>query len=85
MKKVIILGGLGNGSIIAHCFFAANSCVGSYLKFGRGVNIGLNACVREYVSIDDFGTAAMGAVVLGNISKGEIWAGNPAKLLKRVE
>ncbi len=68
-----------------YCFFAANSCVGSYLEFGRGVNIGLNACVREYIQIDDFGTAAMGAVVLNNISKGEIWAGNPAKLLKKVE
>lgn len=74
-----------NNTIGDYCFFAANCCTGAYLKFGRAVTVSLNSCIREFTEIGDYATIGMGAVVLDNIGVGEVWVGNPAKLIKKVE
>ena len=65
------------------CHFAAQACVGSYLKIGKGVHIGFNATIHEGFSIGDFATLGMGAVLKHDIGEGEIWAGNPARFLRK--
>ncbi len=84
--RVMVGATIGHNSVFDdYCFFAANCCTGAYLKLGRGVTVSLNSTIREYVEIGNYSTVAMGAVVLKNIGENEIWAGNPAKLLKRIK
>ncbi len=71
-----------NCAIGDHAHFAAGSNLGAYLKIGRGVHIGLNATVRENLTLGDGSTLGMGAVLLNDVKSGEIWAGNPARLLR---
>ena len=44
--------------------------------------IGLNATIREFLSIGDYATLGAGAVLTKNIPSNEIWIGNPAKFLR---
>ena len=81
---VMIAATIGHNNTIGdHCHFAAESCVGAYLKIGKGVHIGLNASVREELTLGDYSTLAMGAVLLKDMGEFEIWAGVPAKLLRK--
>jgi len=81
---VMIAATIGHNNTIGdHCHFAAESCVGAYLKIGKGVHIGLNASVREELTLGDYSTLAMGAVLLSDMGEFEIWAGVPAKLLRK--
>ena len=74
---------MGHDNIVGEfCHFAAQSCTGSYLHIGKGVHVGFNATIREDLTIGDYATLGMGAVLTKNIGEGEIWAGNPAKFLR---
>jgi acetyltransferase EpsM len=74
---------VGHNNVIGdHCHFAAHSCSGSYLKINRGVHIGLNATVRESLTLGECSSLAMGAVLVKDMNDYEIWAGVPAKLLR---
>ena len=64
------------------CHIAAQAAVGSYLKIGKGVHIGLNATIHEGFTIGDYATLGMGSVLKHDIREGEIWAGNPARFLR---
>jgi acetyltransferase-like isoleucine patch superfamily enzyme len=64
---------------------AAQACVGAKLKVGKGVHFGLNCTVRENLTIGDYATIGMGAVLTKNVGEKEIWAGNPAKFLRMAE
>ena len=68
----------------SHCHFAAQSCVGAYIRIADGVHIGLNATVRENVTIGKHSTLAMGGVLINSIGDYEIWGGVPAKFLRKV-
>jgi len=68
-----------------YCHLAAQSCLGAHLNIGEGVHIGLNSTVREHISIGAFATLGMGAVLTKNIGPYEIWAGNPARKLRRAD
>lgn len=68
-----------NNSIGDYCFFAASSCIGAYLKIGDGVFVSLNATVREDLTLANYSTVGMGAVLTKNMGENEIWIGNPAK------
>lgn len=52
-------------------------------KIGNRVSIGTNATIMGGITIGDSAVIGAGSVVTKNIPAGEIWAGNPAKLLKR--
>jgi len=67
----------------SHCHFAAQSVVGAYCKIETGVHVGLNSTIRENVNIGKHSTLGMGSVLLENIPENEVWAGNPARRIKR--
>lgn len=73
-----------NSTIGDHCHFAAQSCISSFVKIHDGVHIGLNATVREDLTIGKNSTLGMGSVLLKDIPESEIWAGNPAKYIREV-
>ena len=62
---------------------ASQAVVGAYLKIGKGVHVGLNSCIREELTIKDYATVGMGAVLTKNVGDKEIWVGNPAKFLRK--
>jgi len=75
---------VGHNSIIApHCHLAAQCCLSSHVLLEEGVHIGLNATVREHLTLKKYSTLGMGSVLLNNIDKREIWAGNPARFIRR--
>jgi sugar O-acyltransferase (sialic acid O-acetyltransferase NeuD family) len=67
------------------CHFAAQCCVGAYMNIGDGVHIGLNATTRENITIGKNATLGMGSVLTKSMGENEIWVGNPAKFLRKVE
>lgn len=71
-----------NDHIGNYCHFAAQCCTGAYLKIADGVHIGLNATIREDLTIGKNATLGMGSVLTKNIGENEIWVGNPAKFLR---
>lgn len=74
---------VGHNDVIGnYCHFAAQSCTGSYLKIGRGVHIGMNASVRENLTLGDCSSLGAGAVLVKDMQDYEIWAGVPAKFLR---
>ena len=54
-------------------------------RVGNRVSLGAGVSVKPGVEIGDDALVGMGAVVTKNIPSGEIWAGVPAKFLKRKE
>jgi acetyltransferase EpsM len=74
-----------NTTIGDFCHLAAQSCISSFVNISEGVHIGLNATVRENTTIGRYAALGMGSVLLNNISESEIWAGNPAKFLRKPE
>lgn len=75
---------IGHNTILGdHTSITAGASVGSWVNIGKGSFIGLKACVREYTNIGEYAMVAMGAVVINNIGSGELWAGNPARLLRK--
>lgn len=75
---------VGHSNLIDdYCHIAAQACVGSYLHVGKGVHFGLNCTIRECLTIGDYATIGMGAVLTKDVGAQEIWAGNPAKYLRK--
>ena len=72
-----------NSTIGDHCHFAAQSCISSFVHVNKGVHIGLNATVREKITLGTNSALGMGAVLINDIEENEIWVGNPAKFLKK--
>lgn len=83
---IMVAATIGHSNVIGeYCHVAAQACVGSYLNVGKGVHFGLNCTIRENLVIGDYATIGMGAVLTKNVGEKEIWAGNPAKLLRKAE
>ena len=77
---------IGHDDVIGeYTHIAAQACVGAFLKVGAGVHIGLNSTIRENIVIEDYSTLGMGAVLTKNIGRKEIWAGVPAKFIRKAE
>ena len=84
-KSVIVRPGttIGHDNIIgAHTSITAGASIGSCINIGEGSFIGLKACIREYLTLGKYSMAAMGAVIVKDIGEGELWGGNPAKLMR---
>lgn len=87
-KSCLVMVGatVGHDNVIGdYCHIAAQACVGAYLKIGVGVHIGLNSTIRENLIISNYATVGMGAVLTKNVGESEIWAGNPAKFLRKAD
>jgi sugar O-acyltransferase (sialic acid O-acetyltransferase NeuD family) len=72
-----------NSEVGDYCHFAAQCCLGAYSKVGKGVHIGINASVRENLTLGDRSTLAMGGVLLSDMEADEIWSGIPAAFMRR--
>ena len=53
------------------------------VKIGEHVFIGMNVLIVNAVSIGDLAVVGAGSVVLKDIPAGEIWAGNPARFIRK--
>ena len=54
------------------------------VSIGDNVWIGMNSCILPGITIGDNAIVGSGSVVTKNIPANEIWAGNPAKLIKKL-
>lgn len=54
------------------------------VTIGNNVWIGLNACILPGVTIGNNSIVGSGSVVTKNIPDNEIWVGNPAKFIKKI-
>ena len=87
-KSCLVMVGatVGHDNLIGDfCHIAAQACVGAYIKIGKGAHIGLNATIRENLTIGNFATVGMGAVLTKDVGDYEIWAGNPAKFIRKAK
>lgn len=70
---------------VAYKFWGEERCESKSIRIGNRVFIGGNVIVLKGVSIGDEAVVGSGAVVTKDIGPREIWAGNPAKYIKRLE
>jgi sugar O-acyltransferase (sialic acid O-acetyltransferase NeuD family) len=63
--------------------FAGRASLGGSVRVGAGAYLGQGCVVREGVTIGAGAVVGMGSVVLTDVPEGEVWAGNPARLLRR--
>jgi maltose O-acetyltransferase len=54
------------------------------VKIGDNVWIGMNACILPGVEIGDNSIIGAGSIVTKNIPSNEIWVGNPARFIKKL-
>lgn len=77
---------IGHNCIVgSNCMLPPGVVLGGSTHLGRGVWVGMNATVRERILIGDGAVIGMGAVVLSHVPAGQIWVGNPARLLRKAE
>lgn len=62
-----------------------NSPYSKSVFIGDNVWIGMNACILPGVSIGDNSIIGSGSVVTKNIPSNEIWVGNPARFIKKLD
>jgi len=67
-----------------YCTIASGVRLGGGAVLDEGAYVGAGALVREGVKVGAWSLVGMGAVVLHDVPPGEIWAGNPARLLRTV-
>jgi UDP-2-acetamido-3-amino-2,3-dideoxy-glucuronate N-acetyltransferase len=51
----------------------------------KGVSIGANATILGGIEIGEFSLIGAGSVVTRDVPAGELWLGNPAKFIRRLE
>ena len=77
---------IGHDSIIEdYVTMASASVTAGYVRIGEGCYIGINASIREGVSIGEWAIVGMGAVVLEDVEKHSVVVGNPARFLRRAQ
>lgn len=69
---------VGKNAVVVACAEVSGSCV-----IGDDTWIGPNVCVRDQRHVGGNTLIGMGSVVVNNIGDGEVWAGNPAKLMRK--
>lgn len=55
------------------------------VHIGKNVFIGINTIIANAVNIGDGAVIGAGSIVTKDIPAGEVWAGNPARFIKKRE
>jgi acyl-[acyl carrier protein]--UDP-N-acetylglucosamine O-acyltransferase len=80
MKKVHV----GHDTVIgADCEIAPLTSIAGHCTIGDRVRIGIGVSIRPYITIGDGARIGAGAAVVKDVPPGEVWAGNPARPLRR--
>lgn len=75
-----------SGTCILSHFYSPRNAI-FYLgevNIGKNVFIGMNTIIVKAVTIGDNAVIGAGSIITCNIPSGEIWAGNPARFIKKV-
>jgi sugar O-acyltransferase (sialic acid O-acetyltransferase NeuD family) len=64
--------------------FGAGAKVAGRVAIGEGAYIGSGAMIRESLTIGEWALIGMGAVVTADVPPYEVWAGVPARFLRKV-
>ncbi|MGR4880766.1 NeuD/PglB/VioB family sugar acetyltransferase [Streptomyces sp. LARHCF249] len=57
--------------------------LGGGVRVRRGAYVGAGALVREYAEVGAWSLTGIGSTVLADVPAGEVWAGTPARRLRR--
>ena len=68
--------------ILTHFYKDGNFYYGD-VKIGNGCFIGMNTIIANSVTLGDGAVIGAGSIVTKDIPAGEVWAGNPAKFIKK--
>ena len=75
---------VGHDAVIGpRCELAPHSVVGGYAVLGSDVKLGIGAVVKPKIRIGHGSRIGAGAVVTHHVPPGEVWAGVPARPLRR--
>lgn len=69
---------IGRNAMVTACSEISGSC-----SVGEGAWIGPNTSIRDWRNVGDHSLTGIGSVVVKDVPSNEVWAGNPAKPLKR--
>lgn len=72
-----------NCEIGQNCILTCNIILSGSSTIGDSVFMGVNSIVKQLVKIGDNATVGQGAVVTKDVPEGEVWVGNPARLLRK--
>lgn len=72
-----------NVDVGARTMIAANAMIGGSTVLGEDVWIAPSVTVRDGLSIGDKSFIGLGAVLTKSVPEGEVWAGSPARFLRR--
>lgn len=54
-----------------------------HVNIGKNVFLGINTIIASPVSIGDYAIVGAGSIVTKDIPAGEVWAGNPARFIRK--
>lgn len=74
-----------NVTIGEHTVITANVNISGSSKIGANVWVAPGAILRDHSIVEDSATVGMGAVVVKDIPRNEVWCGNPARRLRKNE
>ena len=63
----------------------AHACLAGNVRIGEGAYIGAGALIREDCVVGPWALIGMGAVVTSSVPAHEVWAGVPARFLRRAD
>jgi sugar O-acyltransferase (sialic acid O-acetyltransferase NeuD family) len=66
-----------------HCFISSHVVISGFCRVGRSTFMGVNSCVADHVTIGEDCIVGAGAVVIGDLERGGVYVGNPARALDR--
>lgn len=66
-------------------FIIANSEVSGSVEIGNNCWVAPNVCIKDGIKIGDNSMLGMGAVIIKDVEKNSIVAGNPGKILKTIK